>query len=65
MSRCVDRGIETQRVGDLRVGRVFENQATATNDDRHVGQAHVKPIEQLLNVAFLVEINEAVRMAVP
>ena len=62
--RLVDRLVEAQAIGNLLVGRIPQHRFPAADQHRHVGGGDLKPIEQILNVGIVVEIDVGVRMAV-
>src|SRR2546430_16413775 len=63
-STTIDRFVESEAVGDLLVGWIAENEFATADHDRDVRFAHVKPVEEGLQIPFAIEIDEGVRMAV-
>ena len=62
--RLIDGVVEAQAVGDLLVARIAQHGVAAADQHRHIGRAHMKPIEQLLRVGVAIEVDVVVRMAV-
>ena len=63
--RSVDGGVEPQAVGDLLVGRIAQHVFAAADEHRNIRRRDVKAVEQFLRVAFAIEIDVDVGVAVP
>ena len=65
-SRTSGRGrVEAEALGDLLIGGVPEHRVPTTDQNGHVGDAHVKAIEELLDAWVVVEVDIRMGMAVP
>ena len=61
----IDGRVEAEALGDLLIGRVPEHRVPATDQNGHVGDAHVEAIEQLLDAGVVVEVDIRMGVAVP
>ena len=62
--RAIDRLVEPKTIGDPLVARIAQHGLATADEDRHIGGAHVKPIEEILRLRIGIEIDVGVRMAV-
>ena len=60
----IDRLIEAETIGDLPIGRISENGAAPTNQNRQVVSAELEPIKQILNARITIGVDRCVRMCV-
>ena len=61
----VDRLVETEAVGNPRIGRISQHRIAAADQHRDIGNADLKTIEQLLRLAVAIEVDVVKGMAVP
>ena len=62
--RSIDGVVEAKTIGDLLVAGIAQHRVAAANQDRDVGGADVKPIEQLLRVGVAIKIDVVMRVSI-
>ena len=62
--RLIDRKVETKAIRDFLIGGIAQDVLTAADDDRNVGGADVKVIEQMLYVRIPFEVDVCVGIPV-
>ena len=60
----IDRIVEPQAVGDLRVARIPQHCVAAADQHRHVGGADMEVIEQILRLGVAIQVDVMERMAI-
>ena len=61
----IDGRVEAEALGDPLIGRVPEHRVPTTDQNGHVGDAHVEAIEKLLDAGVVVEVDIRMGVAVP